>query len=124
MRLVKAVEKLEQRKHKGPARVSFDWVDVDGRRRSARTLAAVWSEQDDRLGRELAEGEYLAVDLHLAIHSPREVSIVRAVERATTDPEDRGRVLAADGGELGRVLEMRGQLLLVGWVAADKTAGA
>ncbi len=130
MRLVKAVEKLEKQgadrgpgRGKRPPKVSFDWLDVDGIRQTVKTLACVWSEQEDRLGRELAEGESLAIDLHVAMPGGA-VSIERAVERATVDPEDRGRVILR-GEEVGRVLEVRGQLLLVGWRAdAEREGGA
>jgi hypothetical protein len=128
VRLVKAVEKLKRQgadrgpgRGKRPPKVSFDWLDVDGIRQTVKTLACVWSEQEDRLGRELAEGESLAIDLHVAMPGGT-VSIVRAVERATLDPEDRGRVVAS-GQEIGRILDVRGQLLLVGWRADAESEG-
>jgi hypothetical protein len=79
-------------------------------------VGVAWSSCEERLGRALAAGESLAVDIHLAVEvGPGEshVWVDRAVERASLDPSDAGLVYGADGSIVGEVVPGDGARLLL-----------
>lgn len=70
---------------------------------SKRRVGIVWSHCDHRVDDvELAEGEWLALDVTLG-ETVGEVDTWRTRERITRDPEDYGLVYDAAGDVVGRV---------------------
>ena len=91
MKLLRALERTEKR------------ADERLRRRNGTAWGIVWTEEEEPLGRELVDGEYLAVDVHVIEVIDGGTCRARTVERATADPLDRGRVYDVNGGLAGRV---------------------
>jgi len=98
---------------------------LEGRRRHAvRTAGVIWSADELLLGRELAAGEFLAVDLCAVPPDPDPSSehqsdvpvVTQSRERGTVDPLDLGDVYDGDGVLVGRVYDViPGPVPLVYW---------
>lgn len=111
MRLIRRLERVEA---------------AQASRAAAASIGAgiVWTLDNVPLGRELAEGESLAVDLY-EVERTGMYTGVRSVERIASSAEDLGTVYDADGSHvLGRVVESGGNLLTVRYEdAVDRAAG-
>jgi hypothetical protein len=86
-----------------------------GRRKRRRQLAVIWSADELKLGRPLAEGELLATDLCCVVperpagdpdDGPLPSVITQSRERATRDPLDLGDVYDGAGVVVGKVWDV------------------
>jgi hypothetical protein len=108
MRLVGKVARLERRKERQPVTAA----------------GIVWTEDEERLERELAPGEHVAVDVEiLEPETADNPGRWRTRERAARDPEDLGRV-TREGREVGRVARVRGSVIELALTAAAAGAPA
>jgi hypothetical protein len=112
VRLAASLGRLERGKKRRPLRV------------------AIWSEDELKLGRPLAEGEFLAVDLCVVVppvdpdapepeRAPRAVTM-QSRERATRDPEDLGDVYDGSALLVGKVYDvLPGRVPFLYWADLD-----
>lgn len=93
MKLIRAVERAEVGARKRKA----------SRAAAGRVWGLAWSESEEVLGRELAPGEYLAVDVYQSEEQDVDgVRLVSTRERVSCEATDRGLVYRG-GAVIGRV---------------------
>jgi hypothetical protein len=113
VKLIRSLDALERRAAGVPSRSSRKGKRGASRAPAGATVGMVWTADEVPLGRPLASGEFLAVDVYrLPDANPHLLSgWQRTVERATLNPRDRGNVYDVDGVLVGRVVSRNGSLV-------------
>jgi hypothetical protein len=110
---------------------------AEARERKPAAVGLIWSTQENVVDpQDLRVGEYIAVDLRIQGAAPVVVEGGPAIvavgapgawamaERITRDPQDLGVVRNAEGGRVGRVMELDGSMISIEWDEAPEHAPA
>jgi hypothetical protein len=99
-------------------------------------VGLIWTREESVVDPEtLFQGEYIACDIRIvggaAVPHVGDPAAAHAapgawsmVERVTTDPQDLGWVLDAEGARVGRVMGIDGSMLSIEWLEAAELARA